>query len=71
MCSLLDAIYGAGISGLTAKSCCFVPHTENNVGTFMTCLANTALSLGDDFFSQGTTGTCDTSTTSCGGLAPE
>ena len=70
MCSLIDAIYGSGISGITAKSCCFVPHTENNVGTFMTCQSNTALSVAN-FFSQGTAGTCDTSTTSCGGLAPE
>ena len=70
MCSLFDAIYGAGISGLTAKSCCFVTHTENNVGNFMTCQSNTALSAAS-FFSQGTAGSCDTSTTSCGSLAPE
>ena len=71
MCALLDGIYGAGISGLTARSCCFVPHAENTVGTFMTCLSNTALPLDNDFFSQGTAGSCDTSTTSCGSLAPE
>ena len=70
MCASLDAIYGAGISGLTARSCCFVTHTTNTVGNFMTCLSNIALSA-SSFFSPGTVGSCDTSTTSCGGLAPE
>ena len=70
MCALLDGIYGAGISGLTARSCCFVTHTRNNVGNFMTCQSNTALSVAS-FFSPGVAGVCDTSTTSCGGLAPE
>ena len=70
MCSLFDAIYGAGISGLTARSCCFVTHTNKNVGNFMTCQSNTALSVAK-FFSQGTVGSCDTSTSSCGKLAPE
>ena len=70
MCASLDAIYGAGISGLTARSCCFVTHTESNVGNFMTCQGNTALSVAN-FFSPGSAGVCDTSTTSCGGLAPE
>ena len=69
MCALIDQIYGTGISGLPAKSCCYVPYSDNTVGNFMTCLSNTALSM-TGFFGIQTTGTCDTSTASCGGLAP-
>ena len=73
ICTLLDEIYGASISGLTARSCCFVSHTDSVTGNFMTCLSNTALSVSSFFSNTGsyTAGKCDTSTDSCGGLAPD
>ena len=74
VCSLLDALYGSGISSttsITTKSCCFVSHTDSVVGNFMTCLSNTALSKTSYFGKTSAVGTCDTSTDSCGGLAPE
>ena len=73
VCALLDALYGSGITSstsITAKSCCFVSHTDSVVGNFMSCLSNTALSA-KAFFSKGTVGSCDTSTDSCGSLSPE
>ena len=69
MCSLLDEIFGAGISGLTARSCCFQSHTDTVAGNYFTCMSNTALSAGK-FFEQLTVGKCDTTSSSCG-TAPE
>ena len=76
VCALLDALYGSGITSttsITAKSCCFVSHTDSVVGNFMTCLSNTALSAKAFFSNTGdyTVGKCDTSTDSCGSLSPE
>ena len=68
MCSLMDEIFGAGISGLKARSCCFVSHTETVVGNYFSCMDNTWLSIGN-FFKQLTAGTCDTSTAYCGTAA--
>ena len=69
MCSLLDEIFGAGISGLTPRSCCFQSHTDTVVGNYFSCMSNTALSAAN-FFNQVTVGKCDTSSSSCG-TAPE
>ena len=68
ICSMMDKLLGTG--GLTAKSCCYVSHTNSVIGNYMTCLSDIALTAAN-FFSPGTTGACDTSTDSCGGLAPE
>ena len=68
MCSLLDEIFGAGISGLTPRSCCFQSHTDTVVGNYFTCMSNTALSAAN-FFNQLTAGKCDTSSSSCGTAA--
>ena len=73
ICNLLDEIYAASISGLTARSCCSISHTDSVVGNFMTCLSNTAISAAG-FFSNASpygAGVCDSSTDSCGGLAPD
>ena len=73
ICNNLDEIYAASISGLTARSCCSVSHTDSVVGNFMVCMSNTAISAGG-FFSNASpygAGACDTSTDSCGGLAPD
>ena len=68
MCSLLDEIFGAGISGLTPRSCCFQSHTDTVVGNYFSCMSNTALSAAN-FFEQLTVGKCDTSSSSCGTAA--
>ena len=68
MCSLLDEIFGAGISGLTPRSCCFQSHTDTVVGNYFSCMSNTALSAAN-FFNQLTVGKCDTSSPSCGTAA--
>ena len=68
MCSLMDEIFGAGIGGLTARSCCFQGHTETVVGNYFSCMSNTMLSIGN-FFNQLTVGKCDTSTAYCGTAA--
>ena len=77
----MDTLLGAGITSatsITAKSCCYTSNSNTDgtigaeseaVGNFMTCLSNTALSA-NSFFSKGSVGSCDTSTTTCGNLAP-
>ena len=70
MCTLLDEIFGAGIQGLTPKSCCFQQHTDTVVGNFFFCMSTNQLNA-VGFFKPLAAGKCDTSTAYCGGLAIE
>ena len=81
MCGLMDTLMGSGLTSttsITAKSCCYTSNSNTEgtigaeseaVGNFMTCLSDTALSA-SSLFSKGSVGSCDTSTTTCGNLAP-
>ena len=62
----MDRLYN---SQSPARDCCYESHTSSQTGNFMLCLTRTAAAT-IGFGNQGT-GTCNTGTKACSGLAPE